>query len=96
MLGLDSGEGVKFSSYGSENIDPTGLRTDAELNDALKLITAGSTNSQAPAPKFRLDSSVSAEGSNLSTGERQLREWCPDGTITLAETSPTELTVQWL
>lgn len=58
-----------------DNIDPTGARTDAELNDALALVHDNSTNfnSSSRNDKFKLDSTVLNEGSNFSAGERQLR-----------------------
>lgn len=59
---------------GSENIDPTSSRTDAELNDALNLIHDKSEASSSLRDKFRLDGTVQNEGANFSAGERQLRE----------------------
>jgi len=58
-----------------DNIDPTGSRTDAEINDALSLIHDNSNASSASSrnDKFRLDSIVLNEGGNFSAGERQLR-----------------------
>lgn len=57
-----------------DNLDPKGDRTDAELNDALKLITGSSSASHSLREKFRLDASVEAEGQNFSGGEKQLSE----------------------
>lgn len=56
-----------------ENIDPQGQYSDAQLNDVLNLIHQGST-SQSLRAKFRLDARILTEGSNLSAGEKQLRE----------------------
>jgi ATP-binding cassette subfamily C (CFTR/MRP) protein 1 len=57
-----------------ENIDPTGARTGAELNDAMGLVHRSSSSSAALKEKFSLDGIVANEGSNFSAGERQLRE----------------------
>jgi ABC-type multidrug transport system fused ATPase/permease subunit len=56
----------------SQNIDPEGHRTDAELNDALRLIHSSPSASQSIRDKFRLEVEVEAEGSNFSAGEKQL------------------------
>lgn len=57
-----------------ENIDPTGVRTDAELNSAMNLIHRSSSSSSVLKEKFKLDGPVSDNGSNFSAGERQLRK----------------------
>lgn len=59
----------------SDNIDPAGLRTDAELNDCLSLINANANASSSLRDKFRLDTEVQNEGKNFSAGECQLREF---------------------
>ena len=56
----------------SQNIDPEGLRSDAELNDALALVNASPSASESIRDKFRLETEVDAEGSNFSAGEKQL------------------------
>ncbi|WVQ76019.1 hypothetical protein IAR50_005655 [Cryptococcus sp. DSM 104548] len=60
-----------FGGTVRENIDPTGTRSDAELNDALSLIH-GVDSSPDLRAKFRLDAVVGHEVSNFSAGERQL------------------------
>lgn len=52
-----------------------GLKTDAQLNDALNLIHLDPSASHSLREKFRLDASVSADGDNFSAGEKQLRKW---------------------
>ena len=55
-------------------LDPRGLCTDGELNDALNLIhQARGNGTSIPSDKFRLDAEVLAEGQNFSAGEKQLR-----------------------
>lgn len=53
-----------------------GIKTDAQLNDALNLIHLDPSASHSLREKFRLDASVSADGDNFSAGEKQLRKWC--------------------
>lgn len=55
-----------------DNIDPTGVRDDAALNDALNLIHGNSSAAHSLRDKFRLDTEVSADGSSFSAGEKQL------------------------
>jgi ABC-type multidrug transport system fused ATPase/permease subunit len=62
-----------FGGTVRENIDPTGVRTDAELNDAMGLVHRSSSSSAALKEKFKLEGIVATEGSNFSAGERQLR-----------------------
>jgi ATP-binding cassette subfamily C (CFTR/MRP) protein 1 len=59
-----------------ENLNPLGERSDAELNDLLKLVR--DDTSKGSLNKFMLDAEVAHEGSNFSAGERQLRESCPN------------------
>lgn len=59
---------------GRDNLDPEGKHTDAQLNDVLNLIHRDST-SHSLREKFQLDARILPEGSNLSQGEKQLREW---------------------
>jgi ATP-binding cassette subfamily C (CFTR/MRP) protein 1 len=61
-----------FGGTVRENIDPTGVRTDAELNDAMSFIHRSSSSSAALKEKFKLDGTVANDGSNFSAGERQL------------------------
>jgi ABC-type transport system involved in cytochrome bd biosynthesis fused ATPase/permease subunit len=63
-----------FGGTVRENIDPTGARTDAELNDAMGLVHRSSSSSAALKEKFNLEGIVANEGSNFSAGERQLRK----------------------
>jgi ABC-type multidrug transport system fused ATPase/permease subunit len=56
----------------SQNIDPEGHRSDAELNDALALVNASPSASESIRDKFRLGTEVDAEGGNFSAGEKQL------------------------
>ena len=58
---------------GRSNLDPSGEKSDAELNDALNLIHGPNSASSGATDKFRLDGPVLAEGSNFSAGEKQLR-----------------------
>jgi ATP-binding cassette subfamily C (CFTR/MRP) protein 1 len=60
------------------NLDPAGLRTDAELNDSLRRCHLAARPEQgvelkARLDKFRLDAVVQDEGANFSAGERQVR-----------------------
>ncbi|CAD6567059.1 MAG: hypothetical protein TREMPRED_003289 [Tremellales sp. Tagirdzhanova-0007] len=61
-----------FGGTVRDNIDPTGARTDDELNAALSLIHDKSNASSSRNDKFQLDSTVLNEGGNFSAGERQL------------------------
>jgi ABC-type multidrug transport system fused ATPase/permease subunit len=56
------------------NIDPSGKKTDAELNDALSLVQTSTAASKGVREKFHLDTEVHAEGSNFLAGEKQLCE----------------------
>lgn len=61
-----------------DNLDPAGLRTDAELNDSLRRCHLAARPEQgaklkARLDKFRLDAIVQDEGANFSAGERQVR-----------------------
>ncbi|KIY72285.1 multidrug resistance-associated ABC transporter [Cylindrobasidium torrendii FP15055 ss-10] len=58
-----------------ENLDPQGIRTDAELFSVLQrawLLPRDGTPDTAAESKFRLDASVGDEGANFSAGEKQL------------------------
>ncbi|KAK7682822.1 hypothetical protein QCA50_014206 [Cerrena zonata] len=63
-----------------ENLDPQGTRTDAELISALKRAWLLPRDDAPVDPvieaKFSLDAAVSDEGSNYSTGEKQLLALC--------------------
>ncbi len=74
LAGLSGEHPLNNQANVSENIDPTGVRTDAELNDALNLIHDKSEASSSLRDKLRLDGVVQNEGANFSAGERQLRE----------------------
>ena len=56
----------------SDNMDPEGTKSDAELNDALNLIYTSSAASKSIRDKFRLDTEVHTDGANFSAGEKQL------------------------
>ena len=72
----------------SDDIDPTGRRSDAELNDALNLIHDNSTASNTLREKFRLDAEVMHEGSYFSAGERQLRRCSTSNRVSAEDDSP--------
>ncbi|KAL4252214.1 ATP-binding cassette transporter C [Abortiporus biennis] len=63
-----------------ENLDPQATRTDTELISALQrawlLPPAGAPEDPVATAKFNLDASVTDEGSNYSTGEKQLLALC--------------------
>ncbi|KAL8287275.1 hypothetical protein RQP46_003727 [Phenoliferia psychrophenolica] len=64
-----------------QNLDPTGEKDDAILNDALRragLVAApdASEDLQTRFSKFKLDADVTDEGGNFSAGERQLVALC--------------------
>lgn len=61
------------------NSDPHHLRTDAEILAALQrasLLPPQGVVDQVAEDKFRLDASVTDEGSNFSAGEKQLLALC--------------------
>ncbi|KAF8962130.1 multidrug resistance-associated ABC transporter [Flammula alnicola] len=78
-LALVPQDGTLFLGTLRENLDPLGLRTDAELISALQrawlLPKDGSPDPVAEA-KFSLDSTVGDEGANFSAGEKQLLALC--------------------
>ncbi|KAF4621625.1 hypothetical protein D9613_012586 [Agrocybe pediades] len=78
-LALVPQDGTLFLGTLRDNIDPQGLRTDAELISALQrswlLPKSGPPDPVAEA-KFSLDSTVGDEGSNFSAGEKQLLALC--------------------
>lgn len=59
----------------SDNIDPKGERSDAELNDLLAVVQNSASPDSNLREKFRLDAKISSEGENFSVGERQLCEF---------------------
>ncbi|RDB26371.1 Oligomycin resistance ATP-dependent permease YOR1 [Hypsizygus marmoreus] len=62
-----------------ENLDPQGLRTDAELISVLQrvsLLPSHDTLDPVAEAKFSLSSTVGDEGSNFSAGEKQLLALC--------------------
>ncbi|KAK8854684.1 hypothetical protein IAR55_003423 [Kwoniella newhampshirensis] len=61
-----------FAGTIRDNMDPTGLRTDAELNDILNLVHHNHKASESLKEKFHLDEVVTDEGANFSAGEQQL------------------------
>ncbi|KAJ9097159.1 hypothetical protein QFC21_004828 [Naganishia friedmannii] len=71
-------EPLLYSGTIRDNLDPEGIKTDAELHDALQrcgLVDTTSGQSQR-FNKFKLDAQVSDEGGNFSGGERQLVALC--------------------
>ncbi|KAF9472565.1 multidrug resistance-associated ABC transporter [Pholiota conissans] len=79
QLALVPQDGTLFLGTLRENIDPLGLRTDAELISALQrawlLPKVGKPDPAAEA-KFSLESTVGDEGANFSAGEKQLLALC--------------------
>ncbi|KAJ9110597.1 hypothetical protein QFC22_006715 [Naganishia vaughanmartiniae] len=71
-------EALLFSGTMRDNLDPEGIRTDAELHDALRRCSLLSKDSKDDLrlQKFKLDAEVADEGSNFSGGERQLVALC--------------------
>lgn len=61
-----------FGGTVRDNIDPSGLRANAELERLINLIHENSGNSRSFSDKFKLDATVQNEGQNFSAGERQL------------------------
>ena len=61
-----------FGGTVRDNVDPSNLRTDAELERLINLIHENSGNSRSFRDKFKLDAPVQNEGQNYSAGERQL------------------------
>ncbi|KAG5645383.1 hypothetical protein DXG03_006336 [Asterophora parasitica] len=62
-----------------DNLDPQGLRTDAELISVLQrawLLPSDGSSDPAAEAKFSLDSTVGDEGANFSVGEKQLLALC--------------------
>ncbi|KAF9466028.1 multidrug resistance-associated ABC transporter [Collybia nuda] len=62
-----------------ENLDPQGLRTDAELISVLQrawLLPKDGTSDPIAEAKFSLNSTVGDEGANFSAGEKQLLALC--------------------
>ncbi|KAF8066646.1 multidrug resistance-associated ABC transporter [Lyophyllum atratum] len=62
-----------------ENLDPQGLRTDAELISVLQrawLLPSDGTSDPIAEAKFSLNSTVGDEGANFSVGEKQLLALC--------------------
>uniref|UniRef100_A0A0W0EY28 Putative multidrug resistance-associated ABC transporter n=1 Tax=Moniliophthora roreri TaxID=221103 RepID=A0A0W0EY28_MONRR len=78
-LALVPQDGTLFLGTLRENLDPLGLRTDAELISALQrswLLPREGPVDPAVEAKFSLDSAVGDEGSNFSAGEKQLLALC--------------------
>ncbi|KIK57337.1 hypothetical protein GYMLUDRAFT_46212 [Collybiopsis luxurians FD-317 M1] len=81
-LALVPQDNVMFLGTLRQNLDPVGLRTDAELIALLQRAcllpkdVAESANAANADAKFSLDSQVDDEGSNFSAGEQQLINLC--------------------
>jgi ABC-type multidrug transport system fused ATPase/permease subunit len=54
------------------NLDPFGQYDDAELNSALRAAGFFALQSEMDEGRITLDSAISAGGSNLSVGQRQI------------------------
>jgi ATP-binding cassette subfamily C (CFTR/MRP) protein 1 len=67
-------EGKSGTNLVRANIDPKGLRSDAELNDLLAVVRNSSSPGSSLRDKLQLDAEVTGEGGNFSVGERQLCE----------------------
>jgi ATP-binding cassette subfamily C (CFTR/MRP) protein 1 len=67
-------EGKSETNFNRANIDPKGLRSDAELNDLLAVVRNSSSPGSSLRDKLQLDAEVTGEGGNFSVGERQLCE----------------------
>lgn len=61
-------EPLLFSGTMRDNLDPEGIRTDAELHDALRRcsLLSRDVEDEARLRKFKLDAEVADEGSNFS------------------------------
>jgi ATP-binding cassette subfamily C (CFTR/MRP) protein 1 len=67
-------EPLLFSGTMRENLDPEGLKSDAELHDALQRCgLVQPEESQDRFAKFRLDAQIADEGSNFSSVISPLR-----------------------
>ncbi|KAJ2926067.1 hypothetical protein H1R20_g11028, partial [Candolleomyces eurysporus] len=78
-LALVPQDNTLFMGTLRDNLDPHHLRTDAEILTALQrasLLPAQGIVDQIAEDKFRLDASVTDEGSNFSAGEKQLLALC--------------------
>ncbi|PFH48819.1 hypothetical protein AMATHDRAFT_64587 [Amanita thiersii Skay4041] len=78
-LALVPQDTVLFLGTLRENLDPQGLRTDAELISVLQrawLLPREGPVDPGTEAKFSLDSTVGDEGSNFSAGEKQLLALC--------------------
>ncbi|KAJ2926057.1 hypothetical protein H1R20_g11027, partial [Candolleomyces eurysporus] len=78
-LALVPQDNTLFMGTLRDNLDPHHLRTDAEILAALQrasLLPAQGVVDQVAEDKFRLDASVTDEGSNFSAGEKQLLALC--------------------
>ncbi|PPQ81812.1 hypothetical protein CVT25_013648 [Psilocybe cyanescens] len=78
-LALVPQDGTLFLGSLRENIDPQGLRTDAELISTLQrswLLPKSGLPDPIAEAKFSLDSTVGDEGANFSAGEKQLLALC--------------------
>ncbi|KDR79232.1 hypothetical protein GALMADRAFT_243140 [Galerina marginata CBS 339.88] len=72
-------DSILFLGTLRDNLDPQGLRSDAELISILQrawLLPKDGPMDPAVEAKFSLDSSVGDEGSNYSAGEKQLLAMC--------------------
>lgn len=70
-------EALLFSGTVRDNLDPTGIYSDLDLNDALRKCDLMPGPDAHPATierckKFKLDAHIADEGGNFSAGERQL------------------------
>ncbi|KAE9384457.1 P-loop containing nucleoside triphosphate hydrolase protein, partial [Gymnopus androsaceus JB14] len=79
-LALVPQDGMLFLGTLRQNLDPLGMRTDAELISVLQracLLRKEQPSNQSSAElRFSLDSEIGDEGSNFSAGEKQLLALC--------------------
>ncbi|OCF42639.1 cadmium ion transporter [Kwoniella heveanensis CBS 569] len=73
-IGIIPQDAFLFEGTVRENLDPLSTHSDSHLNSLLSLIHAGPLlpSTQSMRDKFKLDATVSNEGSNFSAGEKQL------------------------
>ncbi|WVQ63105.1 uncharacterized protein L199_001256 [Kwoniella botswanensis] len=73
-IGIIPQDAFLFEGTIRQNLDPLSIHSDHYLNSLLSLIHSDPLlpSSQSTKDKFKLDSQVNSEGTNLSAGEKQL------------------------
>ncbi|OCF34449.1 cadmium ion transporter [Kwoniella heveanensis BCC8398] len=73
-IGIIPQDAFLFEGTVRENLDPLSIHSDSHLSSLLSLIHADPflPSTQSMRDKFKLDATVSNEGSNFSAGEKQL------------------------